>query len=329
MDIANSLWVEKYRPRKLEDLVLPERQMRDFQQIIKKRELVNLLFTGPQGGGKTTLALILCSKNGVLMNKKDNLLMANGSSKKQRSINFVDQVVENFLKHPPSGDDYKVVFMDEADNMSSDAYDSWRGIIEKYHKLYARFIWTGNYISKIPGPVQSRFVPYVFEQIQQEYVLGYAKKILEAEKKEYDDESIKFIINNLYPDIRSIVNILWKCSLSGKLEVDKESVSTTKKLIMSHIVEIVGFISEGENNKVGKAVSSIISLLEVGDFEFRGLYTELFFMAKFPAPAKIIVNKYSNTHQSCLVPNMHFMGMVFEIIKTLQEYKRLMVNGTN
>jgi len=302
--------------------------MRDFQHIIKKKELANLLFSGPQGGGKTTLGLILCSKNGVLSNKKDNLLFKNGSTQKVRSIKFVDQVVEPFLKHPPAGDHYKVVFIDEADNLSTDSYDAWRGIIEKYHKLYARFIFTCNYISKIPGPVQSRFVPYVFEQIQQEYVLGTPKKIHDAEEKEYDDKSIKFVINNLYPDVRSIVNILWKCSLSGKLEVDEESVSTTKKLIMSHIVEIVGFISGGENNKVGKAVSSIINLLEVGDFEFRGLYTELFFMAKFPAPAKIIVNKYSNSHQSCLVPNMHFMGMIFEIIKTLQEYKRLMVNGT-
>lgn len=327
MEIANSLWVEKHRPKKLQDLILPDRQMRDFQYMIEKGELVNLLFTGPQGGGKTTLALILCSKNGVLMNKRDNLLMANGSSKKQRSINFVDNVVEPFLKHPPAKDKYKVVFMDEADNITPDAYDAWRGIIEKYHKLYGRFIWTGNYVSKIPGPVQSRFVPYVFEQIQQDYVLEYAKKILEAEEKEYNDKSVKFVISNLYPDVRAIVNTLWKCSLSGKLEVDEESVSTTKKLIMSHIVEIVGFIGKGENNKVGKAVSSIINLLEVGDFEFRGLYTELFFMKNFPAPAKIIVNKYSNTHQNCLVPNMHFMGMIFEIIKTLQDYKRLMVSG--
>jgi replication factor C small subunit len=303
--------------------------MKDFQIMIKKQELANLLFSGPQGGGKTTVGLILCSKNGILVNKKDNLIFENGSTKKVRSINFVDNVVEPFLKHPPiGGDKYKVVFIDEADNLTSDSYPAWRGIIEKYHKLYGRFIFTCNYISKIPGPVQSRFTPYIFERIDKEYVLKYAKRILEAENKEFDDKSVNFVVENLYPDVRGIVNILWKCSLSGKLEVNEDTVSTTKKLILSNIVELVGFIERGENNKIGKTVSSVINLLESGDFEFRGLYTDLFFMKKFPAPAKVIVNKYSNSHQSCLVPNMHFMGMVFEIIKTLQEYKRLMVNGS-
>ena len=156
-EILDSLWIEKYRPKTLEDLVLPERYKSDFEKVIEQGSISNLLFSGPPGGGKTTLALVLCSKNGVLFNRRDNLLMANGSSKKSRSIAFVDSVVEPFLKHPPAGDKIKIVFMDEADNITSDAYDSWRGIIEKYHKAYARFIWTCNYVSKIPDPVQSRF----------------------------------------------------------------------------------------------------------------------------------------------------------------------------
>ena len=68
----------------------------------------------------------------------------------------------------------------------------------------------------------------------------------------------------------------------------------------------------------------IVELLAEQDIEYRNVYTELFFMKKIPAPAKIVVNKYSNTHQNCLVPHMHFMGMVFEIVKTLQEYRRAM-----
>jgi replication factor C small subunit len=249
-EVLDSMWVEKYRPKTLNELSLPERYTQDFKRIIERGSLPNLLFSGPPGGGKTTLALILCSKHGVLFNKNDNLLMANGSSKKGRSINFVDQVVEPFLKHPPAGDKYKVVFMDEADNITGDAYDSWRGIIEKYHKAYGRFIWTGNYISKIPDPVQSRFTPYIFQQIPKEFVLEYTQSILKNEKIEYIEKDVIFVINQLYPDVRKIVNILQRCSLDEKLSVDRDSVITNEKVLMSAIVEIISLIIKGEDRLI-------------------------------------------------------------------------------
>jgi replication factor C small subunit len=321
-EVLDSMWVEKYRPKTLDELSLPERYKQDFRRIIEKSSLPNLLFSGPPGGGKTTLALILCSKNGVLFNKKDNLLMANGSSKKGRSINFVDQVVEPFLKHPPVGDKYKVVFMDEADNITPDAYNSWRGIIEKYHKAYGRFIWTGNYISKIPGPVQSRFTPYIFQQIPKELVLEYCQSVLKSEQVDYIDKDINFIINQLYPDVRRIVNILQRCSWEGKLVVDRDAVITNERILISNVVEIVSLIEKTEDKKMGPVVNKMVEILSSQDIEFRNIYTELFFMKKIPAPVKIVVNKYSNSHQGCLIPHMHFMAMVFEIIKTLQDYRK-------
>lgn len=321
-EVLDSMWVEKYRPKTLNDVSLPERYKTDFERVIEKQTLPNLLFSGPPGGGKTTLALILCSKNGVLQNKNDNLLMANGSSKKARSINFVDQVVEPFLKHPPAGDKYKIVFMDEADNITGDAYDSWRGIIEKYHKAYGRFIWTCNYVSKIPDPVQSRFTPYIFQQIPKEFVHGYSQSILKSENIEYDDKDITFIINQLYPDVRRIVNILQRSSWEGKLIVDRDSVVTKERVLISYVVEIISYIEKGDDKKIGTVINNIIDLLASQDLEYRNIYTELFFMKKIPAPAKIIVNKYSNSHQGCLIPHMHFMAMVFDVIKALQTYRK-------
>lgn len=324
-EVLDSMWVEKYRPKKIEELSLPERYKQDFQRIIERCSLPNLLLTGPPGGGKTTLALILCSKNGVLYNKNDNLLMANGSSKKARSINFVDQVVEPFLKHPPAGDKYKVVFMDEADNITPDAYDSWRGIIEKYHKAYGRFIWTGNYISKIPDPVQSRFTPYIFQQIPKEFVHDYCKSILNSEEINYDEKDITFVINQLYPDVRRIVNLLQRSSWDGKLSVDRNSVVTNERLLVANIIEIVSNIEKGEDKKIGAIINNMIDVLASQDLEYRNIYTELFFMKKLPAPAKIVVNEYANTHQGCLIPHQHFMAMTFKIIKSLQAYRKAMM----
>lgn len=320
-ELLNSLWIEKYRPKKLDALVLPEQYKIDFQRLIERGSLPNLLLSGPPGGGKTTLALVLCSKNGVLFNKRDNMLMANGSSQKTRSIKFVEDVVEPFLKHPPAGDKYKVVFIDEADNLSPDSYKSWRGIIEKYHKVYGRFIWTCNYISRIPDPVQSRFTPYHFKQIPKEFLLKYCEDILINEKIEYEMKDVGFIINQLYPDVRKIVNIIQRCCWDGKLNVDKEAVITTEKIIMSNIIEIISLIASDEVNKIGKVINSIIEILAEQDLEYRSIYTDLFFNEKIIPPAKIIINKYANEHQSCLIPHQHFMAMIFDVIKSLREYK--------
>lgn len=322
-EILDSLWVDKYRPKQLDQLVLPNKYMVDFQRIIEKQSLPNLLLSGPPGGGKTTIALLLCSKHGVLHNKQDNLLMANGSVRKTRSIKFVEDVIEPFLKTPPVGDKYKIVFIDEADNLTPDSYDSWRGVIEKYQKAYGRFIWTGNYLSSIPEAIQSRFTPYVFERIPKEFILNYSKSILKAEGISHDDKSLKFVINNLYPDVRRIVNILERNSWDGKLDVSEDDVITTEKIIISKVVEIISLIEKAEDKKIGNVINGLVEILSGKHLEYRNVYIELFFMKKIPAPAKILINKYSNEHQGCLIPHMHFMGMVFNIIKSLQEYRRM------
>lgn len=143
-EYTSCLLVSKYRPKKLEDLVLNEDDRIKFQEYIDNREIPHLLFIGPPGSGKSTISEILVSKNGILSSPSDNLLTINGSSQQNRGIGFINSVVEPFLGIPPVGSDrIRIVYIDESDNMTSDAFDALRAIIEKYQK-FSRFILTGN-----------------------------------------------------------------------------------------------------------------------------------------------------------------------------------------
>lgn len=323
MNIVNSLWVEKYRPKKIDDLVLPENYKKDFIICIQKKEIGNLLLSGSPGSGKTALTRIICSNEGIIFNKQDNVLEINGSAKETRSITYVNDVIEPYLKIPPANPDkYKIVFIDEADYLTDASFSSLRNIIEKYSN-HARFIFTCNYISKIPEAIHSRFQHYIFKQMPVEFVMDYCRKILESENIKFDEKDLKFVIDSLYPDIRRIVNTLQSSSLSGNLITNRNISLPSEKTIISNIVEIISFVQSGQNHKINSVINNIVKLLGEQDLDYRAIYSDLFFRDKVPSTAKIIINKFSNSHADCLLPNMNFLSMVFEIIQVLEKYNQL------
>lgn len=323
MEVVNSLWVEKFRPATLDDMVLPNEYRIDFRNFINTGEVPHLLLAGSPGSGKTAFAMILCSKNGILQNRSDNLLIVNGSGKETRGISFVQDVIEAFVKVPPAGSDkYRIVFIDESDMLTDASYQSLRHIMEKYSAT-ARFIFTCNYISKIPDALQSRFQTYIFKQMPIDFVIKYCERILKNEEIEFKIEDLKYIIDGLYPDIRKIVNTLQRDSSTKKLRVNRDAVLSNEKFIISNVVEIINFIQKNETSKINNSLNNIVALINEQDLDYRNIFSQLFFLSNVPAPAKILVNKYSNMHSDCLIPSMNFFAMIHEIIIALSKYNNI------
>lgn len=323
MELSNSLWVEKYRPKKIKELILPEQYTIDFEIYIQKTEIPHLLLYGPPGSGKTCVALILASPDGIIQNPNDNVLMIDGSSKECRGIGYVEEVIEPYLKIPPAKPDkYKIVFIDEADQLTDASFKSLRHIMERYSK-HSRFILTCNYFSKIEDAVVSRCQEYAFKQMSIDFVLNYCKVILQKEQITFDEKDIKYVIDTLYPDIRRIIGRLQKFSLTGKLVVNKDATSSTEKIIISNVMEIINFINIGEDHKINNSINNIVKLLGEIDIDYRSVYSDLFFRDKVPTVAKIIINKAANKHADCLLPHQHFLACIFEVIQALQKYRQL------
>jgi len=325
MDILNSLWVEKYRPKKIDDLILPTEYSERFKNYIRNNDIPSLLLYGPPGTGKSTIARIITSENGIIKNGKTNVLLLNGSAQENRGINFVSNVIEPFLKIPVgSPDKLKIVFIDEADYLTDHAFHSLRAIIEKYSSTN-RFILTCNYVNNIPEALQSRLTEYKFQLVPVEYITDFCKNILKLEEIEYDENDLSYIITFMYPDIRKIIDTLQKFSLNKKLEIDKNAIITYENIIITKFVEIIQNIIDNNTSQNSKNIKILIDNINTHAYEidFRKIYDDLFNKDKIPPFVKIKVNKYAINHKNCLSPSMNFMALLFDSIEETKKYINL------
>ena len=216
--MSNFIWVEKYRPQKIEDCILPENIKKTFSEFLNKGEIPNMLLAGPPGIGKTTVAKALCKELGV------DYYVINGSDE-GRFLDTVRNNAKNFASTVSltSESKHKVIIIDEADNTTSDVQLLLRASIEEFSNN-CRFIFTCNYKNKIIEPLHSRCVVVEFG-IQKKYKQTIAVEffnrlvhILEQEKIQYDKKVLAELVNKHFPDWRRVLNECQRYSVAGIID---------------------------------------------------------------------------------------------------------------
>lgn len=209
----DNIWVEKYRPKTLDDIVLPAETRRVIESYQTKKEISNLLLISSPGQGKTTLAKIIV--NNIL---ECDYLYINASD--ENGIDTIRTKVISFAQTRSLNGDIKVVILDESDGISPEGQRALRNVMEEY-AANTRFVLTANYKHKIIPAVQSRCVSLNFNHNIQD-VLKHCFSILKKEGIQVDEDQKPLFVDLVkqnFPDFRKIINELQKNSTSGKLQI--------------------------------------------------------------------------------------------------------------
>ena len=258
MSLSSVMWVEKYRPKKISEIVNQKEIMGSLGALLKNQsEMPHLLFSGSAGVGKTSTAI--CISRDILGKYwQDYSLELNASD--ERGIGMVREKVKKFSRFAGLDTEipFKIIILDEADEMTSDAQTALRRIIEDTAK-YCRFILIANNLSKIIEPIQSRCVVFKFTRISNKEISSQLKFIAQKEKIEADEKGLETISDYADGDIRHAINILQAAASTGSIDVSsvKSVIGLTKTKDVQDVLKLA------LDGKVSDAREKMIELIKV------------------------------------------------------------------
>lgn len=313
-DEKESLWEEKYRPRTVDDCILPQRLKDMFNGYISDNEIPNMMLSGTQGSGKTTVARALCEEIGC------DYMIINCSE--DSGIDVLRTTIRSFASTVSlmGNDKKKIVILDEGDYLNANSTQpALRGFMDEF-KPNCRFILTCNYKSRIIEPLQSRFggsIDFTFNKNELPELMGSFMKriifILDRENVEYESKAVAEFIKQHYPDSRRIINELQSRSRLGVIDVD---------LLMSdgdaRLDELFGYIKSKSYNSIRKWVAQNSDLDD--KVIFRRMYNELSTKLENSSVPQLIIILSEYQYKSAFVadPEINMMACITEIMMNVQ-----------
>jgi replication factor C small subunit len=286
--VSYEMWAEKYRPKSLNKIINQKEIVDRLQSFAKAKNVPHCIFAGPPGTGKTTAALCL-ARDLYGKGYREHLMELNASD--ERGIKIVRETVKTFARTRSIGEiPFKILILDEADNMTSDAQQALRRTMERFTET-CRFIMIANYSGKIIEPLQSRCAPFRFSYMSKEDQDRYLRNIIEKENIKILDEGYDAIFEVSEGDLRKATNTLQAAASMGKV-IDAETVySVIGRANPADVNEMIKTAMKGDFLEARKKLREMILKYGVaGSDIIKQIHTEIF-RSMLPDPWKVTLSE--------------------------------------
>ena len=249
------IYAEKYRPERLTEVINQKHVVERVKAFVKEKNIPHMLFAGPAGTGKTTVALCIAKE---LYGKKwrQNILELNASD--ARGIDVIRGQVKDFARTKPIGEiSYKIIILDEADALTPEAQQALRRTMENFTHV-SRFILICNWSSKIIEPIQSRVAVFRFRSLEESEIKKFIQRIVKGEKLKIAENAIKTIVYISEGDLRKVANLLQACTALGRKITEEVVYDVASKAKPTDVKEMLELAIKGKFKEARKKLQDMI-----------------------------------------------------------------------
>ena len=304
-------WYERYRPKTLDSLKLPDRMYKKYSHYLNHPEDVpNLLFVGLPGSGKTTLAYILINS---WVKHKDDVMVINGAGVGINDIRITQGdptsgKIYRFASAPPVKSKYRVVYMEELQKSSAqDFYKYFRQVIEQLSDNCI-FMVSTNSISELDGPFVQRFNVYTFNVLPKDHINEYLRMVFKKENITFTDEQLQQLIDYYYPSVREMLQIAQQYTVDGVLNLDSDIITFNSRVayLMLNVIST--------NNIESAEFDELVSLIKNNShlIDIRSIISKIIY--NVDSESKLKLARYTNNVLESKVPDVGLLGMLGDIL---------------